>query len=57
MQQLRNTVAADPDRPILLKTEMVAGHGGRSGRYDGWRQTAFELAFLLDRIGATELSG
>ena len=55
VQQLRNTVDADPERPILLRTEIAAGHGGRSGRYDGWRQTAFELAFLLDRMGATTL--
>lgn len=54
VQQLRETVEADPARPIVLKTEMVAGHGGRSGRYDGWRQSAFEYAFLLDRIGATK---
>ena len=29
---------------------MVAGHGGRSGRYDAWRDYAFELAFLLDQM-------
>lgn len=51
VQQLRETVDADPERPILLKTEIAAGHGGRSGRYDGWRQVAFEFAFLLDRLG------
>ena len=55
VQQLRRTVANDGDRPILLKTEMSAGHGGRSGRYDAWREAAFEDAFLLDRLGATEL--
>ncbi len=32
----------------LLKCEMVAGHGGVSGRYNSWRQRAFELAWLLD---------
>ncbi|MCT9001836.1 S9 family peptidase [Microbacterium memoriense] len=32
----------------LLKCEMVAGHGGVSGRYNAWRQRAFELAWLLD---------
>ncbi|GAB3487998.1 S9 family peptidase [Flexivirga lutea] len=57
VQQLRATVAADPARPILLKTELVAGHGGRSGRYDSWEQAAFGFAFLLDRLGATEPSG
>lgn len=39
-------------RPVLLKTEMEAGHGGRSGRYDAWRQRAFRLAFELDTVGA-----
>ncbi len=37
--------------PILLKTEMGAGHGGPSGRYDAWRDEALILAFLLDAFG------
>ncbi|MFV0373883.1 S9 family peptidase [Microbacterium sp.] len=32
----------------LLRCEMVAGHGGVSGRYNAWHQRAFELAWLLD---------
>lgn len=40
-------------RPILLKTEMVAGHGGVSGRYHAWRQAAFEYAWLIDQAGAS----
>ena len=32
--------------PFLLKTEMTAGHGGRSGRYDAWREEAFVLAWI-----------
>lgn len=40
---------------FLLKTEMAAGHGGVSGRYDGWRQTAFEMAWIINKAsGATE---
>jgi len=39
------------DRPILLKIEMVAGHGGPSGRYAAWHDEAFVLAFLLDQLG------
>ena len=35
------------DRPILLRTEMGAGHGGPSGRYDAWRDEARTLAFIL----------
>ena len=33
--------------PFLLKTEMVAGHGGRSGRYDAWREEAMVLAWIV----------
>ena len=52
--RLREVTRHDTDRPILLRTEMSAGHGGRSGRYDAWEQTAWEWAWVLDRIGATE---
>ncbi|GAA5033558.1 S9 family peptidase [Microbacterium fluvii] len=38
----------------LLKCEMVAGHGGVSGRYNAWRERAFELAWMLDVLGLTE---
>lgn len=34
---------------VLLKTELAAGHGGVSGRYAGWRDMAWELAWLIDR--------
>jgi oligopeptidase B len=37
--------------PLLLKTNMGAGHGGASGRYDALRDLAFDYAFLLDRLG------
>ena len=33
--------------PFLLKTEMAAGHGGRSGRYDAWREEALILAWIV----------
>ena len=33
---------------VLLKTEMNAGHGGISGRYERWKETAFQYAWLLD---------
>lgn len=40
---------------FLLKTEMAAGHGGVSGRYESWRQTAFEYAWLINQAtGKTE---
>jgi oligopeptidase B len=33
--------------PFLLKTEMAAGHGGRSGRYDAWHEEAVVLAWIV----------
>ncbi|GAB3606509.1 S9 family peptidase [Conyzicola nivalis] len=36
---------------VILKTEMSAGHGGVSGRYESWRKRAFELAWVLDVLG------
>ena len=36
----------------LLRTELVAGHGGPSGRYDAWRDEALVYAFVLDAVGA-----
>jgi len=33
---------------VLLKTEMAAGHGGVSGRYDAWRERAFNYAWVID---------
>ncbi|GAA1481146.1 S9 family peptidase [Gordonia sinesedis] len=38
--------------PILLKTEMSAGHGGVSGRYKQWEEVAFEIAWILQQTGA-----
>lgn len=40
------------DATLLLKTELGAGHGGPSGRYDAWRDQAFIQAFLIDELGA-----
>ena len=50
VQRLRTTTTGD--QPTLLKTELGAGHHGRSGRYDTWREEAFVLAFVLDAVGA-----
>jgi oligopeptidase B len=38
--------------PFLLRTEMVAGHGGRSGRYDKWHEEALVLAWIVTTAGA-----
>ncbi len=35
---------------------MAAGHGGVSGRYDSWKERAFELAWLLDVLGLAEVT-
>jgi oligopeptidase B len=42
---------ANPENRVLLKTELGAGHGGPSGRYDAWRDEAFVYAFILDAVG------
>ncbi|MFC7529381.1 S9 family peptidase [Actinoplanes sp. GCM10030250] len=47
--RLRATV---PQGEFLLKTEMGAGHGGPSGRYDSWKEEAFVLAWILDVVKA-----
>ncbi|MFC6018791.1 S9 family peptidase [Plantactinospora solaniradicis] len=43
--------ATAPQGSYLLKTEMGAGHGGPSGRYDSWKEEAFVAAWILDRFG------
>ncbi|WP_428962573.1 S9 family peptidase [Micromonospora fluostatini] len=42
--------AVAPQGDYLLKTEMGAGHGGPSGRYDAWKEEAFINAWTLDRF-------
>jgi oligopeptidase B len=44
----------DPDNLILLKTNMGAGHGGASGRYDRLKEAAFRYAFVLHTLGVRE---
>ena len=39
--------------PLLLKVNMGAGHGGASGRYDAYHETAFDYAFMLWQMGIT----
>ncbi|MFZ4586059.1 MAG: prolyl oligopeptidase family serine peptidase, partial [Acidimicrobiia bacterium] len=45
VQRLR-AVTTGP-APILLRTELDAGHGGPSGRYDAWKDEALVLAFAI----------
>jgi oligopeptidase B len=47
--KLRDTAVGRRD--FLLKTEMAAGHGGVSGRYQAWHDRAFTLAWILERMG------
>lgn len=39
---------------ILLKTNMGAGHGGSSGRYDRLKEVAFDYAYALTEVGITK---
>jgi oligopeptidase B len=49
--KLRSVGAGGPGRPVVLRTELGAGHGGPSGRYDTWRDEARIQAFILDQMG------
>jgi oligopeptidase B len=40
--------------PVMLKTNMGAGHSGASGRYDYLKEMAMEFSFILDIFGRTE---
>ncbi len=39
------------NEPLLLKTNMESGHSGSSGRYEKYKEIAFEYAFLLRVVG------
>ena len=51
--QLRETSTGT--EPVLLKIEMDGGHGGASGRYEAWKDRAWDYAFILSALGAQEL--
>ena len=42
------------DNVLLMKTNMGAGHGGQSGRWNSLRETAEEFAFILWQMGMAE---
>ncbi len=39
---------------VVLRTNMEAGHGGKSGRYEHYREYAEQYAFILDQAGITQ---
>jgi oligopeptidase B len=41
---------------VMLKTNMGAGHGGKSGRFDSLREDAEEYAFFLWQLGMTDVA-
>ena len=41
-------------KTLILKTNMGAGHGGASGRYDRLHEAAFDYAFILNQVGITD---
>ncbi|MDO5500468.1 MAG: S9 family peptidase [Propionibacteriaceae bacterium] len=47
---LRERATNQAERPTLFRCEMAAGHGGVSGRYQAWREAAFEYAWLIDQV-------
>ncbi len=47
-------VTKTDDNVLLLKTNMGAGHAGRSGRFEGLREDAEEAAFILWQLGVAE---
>ncbi|KFG91353.1 Oligopeptidase B [Sphingobium herbicidovorans NBRC 16415] len=46
--------AKTDDNILLLKTNMGAGHGGKSGRFESLQETAEEFAFILWQMGVAE---
>ena len=42
------------DNVLLLKTNMGAGHGGKSGRFESLQETAEEFAFILWQLGVDQ---
>jgi oligopeptidase B len=43
-------------KPLLVKANLGAGHGGASGRYDRWKEIAFEYAFMVSHVPEARLT-
>jgi len=52
--KLRTLKPADDKNVLLFKTNMAAGHGGASGRYDFLKEVAFDYAFILQQFGMSK---
>lgn len=50
----RLRAAKTDDNELILKTNMGAGHGGKSGRFESLKETAEEFAFILWQLGVEE---
>lgn len=50
----RLRATATGDAPLLFKTNLEAGHGGKSGRFRRYREIAEEYAFLLGQLGIVD---
>ena len=55
-QQIANNKVTD-NKELLMKTNMGAGHGGKSGRWNSVYEVAEEYAFILWQMGMTEAEG
>jgi oligopeptidase B len=42
------------DNVLLLHVDMDSGHGGKAGRFQRYRETAMEYAFILNQLGISE---
>ncbi|WP_083007864.1 S9 family peptidase [Halomonas sp. GT] len=52
----RVTEAQQGNAPVLLHTDMTSGHGGASGRFKAWRDTARQDAFILWSLGLAPMN-
>jgi oligopeptidase B len=55
--KMRTLKPATDAHPLMLKTNMAAGHGGASGRYDYLHDVAFDYAFFLTQLGVEKEQG
>ncbi|WP_372612878.1 S9 family peptidase [Halomonas sp.] len=51
LTELGSERAPSRQRPVLLRTDMAAGHGGASGRFKAWHDNARQDAFILWALG------